>query len=108
MKLTEESKQKIKELHIQGMNTTQISKIVGITPQGVGYWLGDRENKIRRNIEAYRKLSIEKKREIYAKQREYRARYFKERYWNNPEFRERHRIRCREYKRNQKLKNQKA
>jgi len=101
MKLTEENKQKIQELYLQGVKIREIAKVVGITPQGVGYWTGDREAKIKRNIEAYRSLPVYRRRQIYNSQKVYRAAYFKNRYNTNQEFRERHRTRCRNYKRNQ-------
>ncbi len=102
MKTTEEQKQKIKEYHEQGVSCKKIADMLNMNRDTVYYWTNDRKKRIRGVLERAAKFSKEKRRELYLKSKGYAAIYFKNRYWNDEEFREKHRKLCREYKRHQK------
>lgn len=101
-KLTEEQRNKIKELHEEGKSSQKIANEMGLSKPTVYYWIGDREKIKKNNIERYRKKSKEEKKVYYERQKEYQKEYHRNKYNNDPIFREKVKERAREYKRGKK------
>ena len=94
-KLTKEQVKQIKELSAQGLSTYAIARLFNVTQNAIQYWVSSRDKVIKKNVERYRNKTPEEKKKVYEKQKPYYANYFKERYWNDPVFREKHKARCR-------------
>lgn len=94
-KITEEQKELMAKYLAEGMTILDVSKKLGISTTSVRYWTGEREIMIKREQERVNKMTPEKKQERYNKHKEYFRGYFYDRYHNDPEFREKHKARCR-------------
>ena len=90
-KLTYEQIKEIKKLKESGMSIIDLSKKFNISPSVIRYHTINSVKEERRNYrkEWYRKLSKEKKKLIYSKNKEYSREYHKRKYKEDPEFRQR-------------------
>jgi ribosome-binding ATPase YchF (GTP1/OBG family) len=98
MKLTKQQIELIKERK-KTITVLEIAKEFNISPSLVRYWTGRREKQIKQSAERIKNLSEEEKLIRYNKLKEYQKNYHKEKYLNDPIFREKARARSREYKR---------
>ena len=96
--MKQEIKDKIFELKEMGLSTYQISEQLKIPQTTVSYWTSDREKTINRVKKKYKSLSKEEKRRIYEKNYPYLKNYLRERYKNDPIFREKQIERVKRYK----------
>lgn len=97
MKITNEIKDKIKEMKTKGIFLRDIAKELNISKSTVDYWYND-EMRIKHSkkcVEKFRNLPIEKKKEIYASRKGYIRKYFNKRYHIDELFREKHKERTR-------------
>ena len=101
MRITKEQVVEMKKLMENGKKYSEIAKQMEISPVVVAYHL-DKKYKIKliERARKYRdKMSDEEKKRIYESQKDYRKKYFKDRYHSDEEFREKHKERCRKSKR---------
>lgn len=98
MKLTESQIKEIKELK-KTKTSLEISKLFNISSSLIRYYTGRREKCIKESVERIKNLSPEQKRIRYERSKEYQKNYHRNRYLNDPIFREKVKERSREYKR---------
>lgn len=84
------------------MSTYKIAAQLKIPQSNVCYWVGNREKTINRVKEKYRKLPKSEKRRIFEKNYPYLKNYLREKYKNDPIFREKQKERARLYKKKKK------
>jgi uncharacterized Rmd1/YagE family protein len=92
--------QEIRRLSKEGKSKKEISEIMGISYGVVIYWLSEdiRKKRIVYAKEYFNKKSDEEKKEIYKSRKEYIRNYSRNRYKNDPIFRDILRRRAREWK----------
>jgi len=95
MKLTEEQIEEIQRQFALGIKPYVIAKNLGLCYNTTYYWCGNRKKMIRNAVERYKRKSPEEKKKDYEKNKEYYAKYFKERYKYDVKFREKHKALCR-------------
>ena len=104
MKLSKQQIELIKKLSNEKVSYVEIAKKLNIAPNTVAYWAWSRESRIEYQKNRLKKLSKEKKKEIYKKQYPYRKKYFMDRYNNDEEFRNKVKERARNYQKRRRGK----
>lgn len=82
--------EKIRELSSEGKKQVEIAQLIGCSQNTVKYWLMDetkRKEIIESQVEYFRNLSLEKRKEIYKKRLPYMKLYMRNRYSNDESFR---------------------
>ena len=90
MRLTNETKERIRKLYKEGKNKLEISKIIGVSHRTVTYWLYDDENRKKAIVNScnyFKKLPQERKKEIYKKRLPYIRTWLRNKYHTDNEFR---------------------
>jgi len=92
-KLTKEQREKIKELYEQGVSTYDLAKIYEVSQNAIMYWISPPERRAKLSKQSaakYKARTPEEKKAKQKREKSYFANYFKERYHNEPEFRQKH------------------
>lgn len=92
-KLTKEQRENIKRLYEQGVNTYDLAKIFEVSQSSIMYWIfpsKKRKELSNKSKRLYKSKSPEEKKAKQQKEKSYFAEYFKQRYHNEPEFRQKH------------------
>jgi acetyl-CoA carboxylase beta subunit len=89
MKLTKEQINEIKKLKEEKSNK-EISEIIGCSINQIVYHTNEiqKSKSIKRAIKSFKNKSKEQRKEIYIKRKPYQKNYYKDRYANDPIFRE--------------------
>lgn len=90
-KMKTETKNRIKELREKGLKQYEIAERLGISLETTKYWLmseSKRKELCKKRYERFKKLPIEKKRELYKKRIPYIKKYLKIKYKKDEEYRE--------------------
>lgn len=90
MKLSKEQIENIKKLSSEGKKQTEIAKLVGCSQSAIVYWLQEdskRKDLIQKQVDYFRSLPVEKKKEIYKKRGKYIKDYLRNKYQTNEVFR---------------------
>ena len=99
MKITKEEILAIKELKEKGDSIRSIAEVLGVSHSTIAYHLD--KDKIRRNQKKWwNNLPKERKKEYYDRRKDYLAKYMKNKYNSDPEFREKKKASQRDYYKN--------
>lgn len=97
-RLTKEQIERIKKLYSEGVSTYDLARMFEVTQTAIHYWVKSRDKMIEDAKKRFKNKTPEQKKEAYESRKEYHKNYFKERYANDPIFREKHKERCRRNK----------
>ena len=91
MRVTKEQITKIRKLSKKGKTQREISEIMNLPINTIQYWVNETSRKkgIERAKRWYQKQPKEKRKELNAKQRDYRKNYYKNRYHTDEEYKKR-------------------
>lgn len=88
-KLTKQQIEEIKKIYSEGIKDMyQIAKDFKVSQPCVHYWIKSRDKVLERVKKRVKNLTKEQKKLIYQKKKEYLKNYLRERYQNDPVFRE--------------------
>ena len=105
-KLTPEQIEEIIKLYSEGMGMIELAAKFGVSQPTISYHVNPkvREKTKRRTIEDFKKLSLEERRVIYARRKEYLKNWLKKKYNSDPEWREKMKTKSRDYQRQKEIK----
>ena len=89
-KLTKKQIEEIRKLHKEGMKVKELAIKFKVQLRTIRYWLWYREKSLEIQKNYDKNMNPEKKKERYNKYKEYRNNYFKNKYTNDEEFRNKH------------------
>jgi len=90
MKLSKEQIKDIRKLDANGKKQVEIAKLLGCSQSIVNYWLkndDERKELIDSQVQYFRSLPVEKKKEIYKRRGKYIKDYLRNKYQTNEVFR---------------------
>ena len=95
--MKQETINQIRYLREQGKKYNEISKIVGYSIGTIQYWLNEdyKKDKIRKQVERFRNMPLEKRKEVYKKRLPYIRSYLKKKYKEDENYRNKERERSR-------------
>jgi len=93
MKVSDQAKQLMKTLHEIGVTQEEIAAFFNVTDSTVGYWVNDeyrerRKGELRKQMKEKYDKGIHPQQLNVERQRTYMRNYMRNRYQNDPEFRE--------------------
>lgn len=98
MKLNQEKIEEIKRLNQSGVTQKEIAKIMEVSQRAISYWINGEEyrKEVSKKIyESFKNKTLEDKKEIYRRRKDYMRRYMRRRYMKDESFREKQKERSR-------------